>query len=194
MYYEKYDSSRRCDLMVSEERFLQDIERLYTKFEEDNPKYVGKNYQSLIFKGSISYKHFIKIHNFKSQIPLPRPNCDCTFHDLSCALEKDNLKGKLLAMEAIDGFQLPMASAVLHFSDPEKYPIIDKNVINAMRKLGWRTRVTMKMNEETIEFYEYYVNKVDILKDQDLVKETAKKFNVTPTRLVETALYSLGKS
>lgn len=179
---------------ISEAAFLQDVERLYTLFEERRPDYVGDNYKSLIFEGEISYRNFIKIHNFKAQIPLPLPSCDCIFQELSDALKKTTVKEKLLAIKNIRGFRLPMASAVLHFSDPENYPIIDENVIKGMKKLGWRTRKTMEINKGTADFYEYFADKVRDLRTKGKITNIAKKFDVTPIRLIEAALYSSGKN
>lgn len=179
---------------ISETTFLQDMKRLYSLFEKRRPDYVGDNYKSLIFKGEISYSNFIKIHNFKAQIPLPLPSCDCIFRELSDALKETTVKEKLLAMKNIRGLRLPMASAVLHFSDPENYPIIDENVIKGMKKLGWRTRVTMEINKGTADFYEYYIDKVRNLRSKGKIVDISKKFDVTPIRLIEAALYSLGKN
>lgn len=86
-----------------------------------------------------------------------------------------------------------MASTVLHFSDPKMYPIIDKNVIKAMKKLGWKTRVLMKINQGTVDFYKYYVGKVQSLNEEGNVRDIANKFGVTPIRLIEAAMYSRGK-
>lgn len=173
--------------------FVENIERFYSEFEKRRTEYVGNNYRDLIFSGKITYKDFIKIHNFKAQIPLPLPNCNCIFTELANALSKPKIEEKLLAIGKLPGFRLPMASAVLHFSNPDMYAIIDENVIEGMRKIGWKTRSTMKINKGTVEFYKYYLQKIEGIANVGRIKDTAKKYDVTPMRLVEASLYALGK-
>jgi len=179
-------------IVVTETYFIENIERLYSRFRSNRPGYVGKNYRDLIFTGEITYKGFIKIHNFKAQIPLPLPSCDCVFTDLANALSRPTTEEKLLALGKLEGFRLPMASAVLHFSNPSSYAIIDENVVKGMKQIGWAARKTVEINNGTIMFYTNYLHEIQRI-TSSRIKGVANKYDVTPMRLVEASLYALGK-
>jgi len=109
--------------------FIGDAQRLYRVFSYRRPEYVGGPYQDLMFRGHVTYRQFIKIHNFKATIPLPLPSCNCVFVELDRALRAHSLEDRLLAIRRIGGIRLAIASAILHFSDPDRYAIIDDNVL-----------------------------------------------------------------
>lgn len=180
--------------VVSERKFIKEIGDLYSKFKDKRQEYTGDDYKKLLFDGNkITYRKFIKIHNFKCQVPLPIPKCDCIFKNLSNALNKDTLEEKLKSMGKLKGFRLSLASTILHFFNPDKYAIIDSNVIEGMKELGWETRTQMKINEGTITFYNSYLNNILRVVKDGKVQSIAEDYDIPILRLVEASLFALGK-
>jgi len=83
----------------------------------------------------------IRIRNYKAQAPAPESILECSklLARLQASQARHPLSGShskyfddLLSME---GIQLPTVSAYLHFSHPDLYPIVDRNVESACKLL-----------------------------------------------------------
>lgn len=83
---------------------------------------------------------FIAIRNYKSQIPFPT-RIDTVLATIIEITRRPpdifSVKGatSFKALVELEGFALPMASAVLHFAHPKRFPIVDRNVAAACRYL-----------------------------------------------------------
>ncbi len=76
----------------------------------------------------------IKIKNYKSQTPFPLALYEAAMLvvKIKNSAPAENVSKRHVAMLnellEIQGFQLPTASAVLHFCHPDTYPIVDRNI------------------------------------------------------------------
>lgn len=84
-------------------------------------------------------------------------------------------EARILCLTSLKGVNFPVASTVLHFAFPNKYPIMDYRVIWS---LGWD-----QPSAYNFAFWEKYCKKIMVL---------SKKFNL-PIRTVEKALWMYSK-
>ncbi len=101
-------------------------------------------------------------------------NTDAEVEEITCvsfAAESERLRiGALLALR---GVQWPMASVILHFAFPDRYPILD---IRAMNTVGGSTHYTF---ERWLEYVE-------------LCRATAQEHRIT-MRTLDRALWAFGR-
>lgn len=89
--------------------------------------------------------------------------------------ERKRIESLLSVNGGIKGVSWPVASVILHFSFPEKYPILDYRVIWS---LGWK-----QPENYNFEFWQKYVREL---------KSLARKFNL-PLRTIDKALWFYSK-
>lgn len=82
---------------------------------------------------------------------------------------------RIEALMTLYGVRYPVASTILHFAFPDKYPIMDFRVIES---LGWE-----KPNYYSFKFWEKYCNKI---------RELSKQYDV-PIRTIDKALWTYSK-
>ena len=80
----------------------------------------------------------IKIKNYKTQVPFPENVTDLVdlilrlrFTEISGPESWMKIEDLLMRLLAVQGIQLPTASAYLHFCHPEHCPIVDRNIQSA---------------------------------------------------------------
>ena len=83
--------------------------------------------------------HFKDIARWKSPRPLRHyeSNDDDLVQEvtaLAFAARRDDLKLRLLML--LDGVGVPVASTILHFAFPNKYPIMDVRAVGTLRRFG----------------------------------------------------------
>jgi hypothetical protein len=84
-------------------------------------------------------------------------------------------KARIESLLALKGVSWPVASAILHFAFPEKYPIMDFRVIWS---LGWK-----QPSSYDFSFWQRYCIKIHKL---------SRKYNL-PIRIVEKSLWKYSK-
>lgn len=131
------------DLSKYERQFDTEFPR-YTKEKYDRIRKLVESYSSLDasilnseeFAGFIEVlRPLIAVKNYKTQIPFPedpKTIIQCCIAIKNVIVNKDDVFASLTPQfeELIEqpGFQLPTVSAILHFSHPEAFPIVDVNV------------------------------------------------------------------
>jgi hypothetical protein len=98
---------------------------LQTQFREGRP-YLDK-------------AHFVEIARWKSPRPLRhyQSNDDGLVQEvtaLALAARREDLRLRLLTL--LDGVGVPVASTILHFAFPDKYPIMDVRAVTTLTRLG----------------------------------------------------------
>jgi hypothetical protein len=83
--------------------------------------------------------HFVEIARWKSPRPVRhyQSNDDDLVQEvtaLAFAARRDELKLRLLML--LDGVGVPVASTILHFAFPNKYPIMDVRAVGTLRRFG----------------------------------------------------------
>ena len=124
----------------------------------------------------LTQKELIKIGLWKSPRAKPRyeskENDNSTVREvtrISFATTNEKIRIKLLMV--LDGVSWGVASAILHFAFPNKYPIMDFRVI---RSLGWQQPSAYSFN-----FWQMYCKKINSI---------SKKYNLS-VRTVEKAFW-----
>jgi len=119
-------------------------------------------------KNSLNYLDFLRIRNFKLQNS-SRAEEKEIFEITKRAFEfakNDQIKEAISVLkENLNGVAIPIASTILAMRFPEKYAIIDVNVINQLGKIEW-----LEKYKEDLEIYEKYLL---------LMRENAKNENKT---------------
>jgi len=87
--------------------------------------------------------HFVDIARWKSPRPVRHyeSNDDDLVQEvttLAFAARRDDLRLQLLTL--LNGVGVPVASTILHFAFPDRYPIMDIRAITTLTHLGLRTR------------------------------------------------------
>lgn len=94
-----------------------------------------------------------------------------------------NTKEKITILEKLDGIGLPVASTILHFLEPEKFPIVDERTVKALLFLEVIPQDSLYHYRETINgFLEY----------QDAILEIKNRLNIS-LRNIDNALFSFHK-
>lgn len=88
-------------------------------------------------------------------------------------------KAKIKSLQILEGVSYPVASTILHFAFPNKYPILDFRVIWSLNKL-FRFKKPKNYN---FDFWQKYVNKL---------RKLAKKYKVS-LRTLDKALWCYSK-
>lgn len=134
---------------------MENLERYAAQFDAEYPDYADARYsqisemmarydseavEALISSGA--FKEFvalilpvIAIKNYKTQVPFPEDVLavvEAVVLARKAAIDAvdrfKELETSFNKLVAIQGFQLPTISAVFHFSHPESFPIVDRNV------------------------------------------------------------------
>ena len=92
---------------------------------------------------------------------------ELTAYSLSAKSEQ----ARLWCLRGISGVSFPLASVILHFAFPERYPILD---FRALWSLGWP-----EPSSYTFEFWNRYCTRI---------REIANAFNL-PLRTIDKALW-----
>jgi len=83
--------------------------------------------------------HFVDIARWKSQRPLPHyeSNDGALVREVSAlafAARRDDLRLRVLTL--LNGVGVPVASTILHFAFPDKYPIMDIRAVTTLTRFG----------------------------------------------------------
>ena len=126
----------------------------------------------------LTRENLIKIGNWKSRRPRrhyeSEENDDLTVKEITkFSFKTKSEKARIKSLLALKGVDWPVASTILHFPFPEKYPIMDFRVI---RSLYGKEPSTYTYN---FGFWNDYCNRL---------RNIAKKYNLC-IRMVEKALW-----
>ena len=97
------------------------------------------------------------------------------------AFQQDDERLSLHILMALDGVGMPVASALLHFAFPDRYPILDFHVVQALTEVGLWQRA--KAPDFTL---------AEWLKFTQLMRERAGRLGV-PMRDLDKALWAFDK-
>lgn len=125
-------------------------------------------------------KELLKIGMWKSKRPKrhyrSRENDDLTVKEITkFSFKTKSEKARIKSLLALKGVSWPVASAILHFSFPQKYPIMDFRVIWS---LGWN-----QPSNYNFSFWQRYCKRINKL---------SQKYNL-PIRTVEKSLWKYSK-
>jgi hypothetical protein len=97
--------------------------------EQSGPKFLDKG-------------HFVDLACWKSERPRRRykQNTDAFVREVTeLAFQASDDCLRMHILTALDGVGMPVASALLHFAFPDRYPILDFHVVNTLARAGlWR--------------------------------------------------------
>ena len=94
--------------------------------EQRGPKFLDKG-------------RFLKLAGWKSERPKRRyeQNTDAFVREVTeLAFQQSDDRLGLHILTALKGVGMPVASALLHFAFPDRYPILDFHVVNTLRRAG----------------------------------------------------------
>ncbi len=128
----------------------------------------------------LTRKDLIKIGEWKSKRPKRHYNSNENNESFIKEITKFSFKAKsekakIKSLLTIKGVSWPVASTILHFAFPNKYPIMDFRVIWS---LGWE-----KPSNYNYEFWDKYCKKINYI---------SKRYRV-PIRLTEKSLWQFSK-
>jgi len=134
-------------------------------------------------------ERFVEIARWKSQRPLRhyKSNDDDLVREvtaLAFAARRDDLRLRLLTL--LNGVGVPVASTILHFAFPDKYPIMDVRAVTTLTHLGLWTRrgpVQPGFTGFSVEDWQFYTH---------LMRDHAKELGVT-LRELDKALWAFDK-
>lgn len=131
---------------------------------------------------SLSYYEFLRIRNYKLQIISTANETDIrkyTGEAFKKAKKDEIVAAVVLLTKNLDGVGIPMASAILAMKYPERFAIIDRRVLQALKEEMW-----LKNYRKDPEIYKNYLLKV---------REEAKKSGMK-LREYELYLFKKGKA
>ena len=121
---------------------------------------------------------FIKIGLWKSKRPTKhyKNNDDLTVREITqfCLATKSE-QARIEPLTVLNGVSYPVASVILHFAFPDKYPIMD---VRAISSLGWEQPKSYNFN-----FWKKYCEKI-----QNISRETGEDL-----RTIDKALWKYDK-
>ena len=128
---------------------------------------------------------FIEIGLWKSRRPKPHyeslENDDLTVGEVTrFSFGARSERARIESLLMLKGVSWPVASTILHFAFPGRYPIMDFRVIRSLRSLGWNGK---KPQSYEFNFWMKYCNKIRSL----------ARTHKLPIRTVEKALWKLDK-
>lgn len=131
-------------------------------------------------QGFLKKKELMEIGEWKSKRPRrhyeSKKNDDLTVKEITkFSFKTKSEKARIKSLLVLKGVSWPVASAILHFAFPEKYPIMDFRVIWS---LGWRQPSIYNFN-----FWQKYCKKINTL---------SRKYKLS-IRTVEKALWKYSK-
>ena len=129
--------------------------------------------------------HFVEIAKWKSPRPVRHyeSNDSALVRDvtaLAFAVPREHLRLRVLTL--LDGVGVPVASTILHFAFPDKYPIMDIRAVTTLTRLGLWTSPDPAQPGFTgfsVEHWQAYT---------DLMRDYAKRLGVT-VRELDKALW-----
>ncbi len=136
-------------------------------------------------QGFITRDQGIMILKWKSPRPLQRyqSNSEKDFREISrLAFNTRNEKLKMHILTALNGINIPSASAILMVYNPKRYPVIDIRVWTQLYKAGL-VRTNSKGRGFSLDEWETYLEIISII---------AGKTGLTP-RQVDKRLYDIDK-
>ena len=125
--------------------------RLYNPKDLSGEQEINERMNHASKMGYITQEDLIAVVNWKSPRarPLCQKNCQTEIKEISCAsftAKSERLRiGSLLILK---GVSWPMASVILHFRFPKKYPILD---VRAMNTVGGSTNYNFELWIEYVE-------------------------------------------
>ena len=124
--------------------------------------------------------HLIKIGRWKSKRPTEhyksQENDDLTVKEITWfSFNTKSEKARIKSLLVLKGVSWAVASVILHFGFPRKYPIMDFRVI---RSLGWKRRSTYNF-----QFWQRYCQRI---------RSISKQLGL-PIRTIEKALWKYDK-
>lgn len=172
-------------MKFSRDFFLQYSQKYDEKYKGTEDSFVEKELKNWFSKYRyLTRDKFIKLGLWKSRRPRRHyedsKNTDKFVKNITSLAfktsdERERIELLLSMNNGIKGVSWPVASVILHFAFPEKYPIMDYRVIWS---LGWQ-----QPKNYTFEFWQKYVKKL---------KNLSKKFNLS-LRIIDKALWFYSK-
>jgi len=163
-------------MKITKENILKYAQK-YDKDYKQKPKKTEERIKSLLKNQRyLTRKNLITIGDWKAPRARRhysnRKNSDQRVRKVSkFSFSAKNEKSRVESLDLLSGVGYPIASTILHFAFPNKYPIMDFRVI---RTLSWQKPSTYSFN-----FWQCYCEKI---------KAISNKYNL-PIRTVDKALW-----
>jgi hypothetical protein len=165
---------------ITKESISKYADKYDKNYKEKNERVEETMKKTLERRRWLTRKELIKIGVWKS--PRAKPHYESNENDDSTVKEVTRIsfvttteKVRIKILMALDGVSWGVASTILHFAFPNKYPIMDFRVI---RSLGWQQPSAYSFN-----FWQRYCKKINTI---------SKKYNLS-IRTVEKAFWRYDK-
>lgn len=154
---------------------IREYAQKYDNNRENNDEMVENEMKEwLESKRYLDKEKFVKIGLWKSTRPKKKyeSNDDLTVREITrFSFSTNSEEAKIKSLMVLNGVGYPVASAILHFAFPNKYPILD---FRAIWSLGWE-----QPKNYTFDFWQKYCGRI-----RDISKETGES-----RRTVDKALW-----
>lgn len=159
---------------------IKEYARRYDKRSEGTDDEVAANEITEWFKTHryLDKERFMRVALWKSKRPKKHytNNEDITIQEITkFSLTTKSEEARIKALFVINGVSYPLASVILHFAFPDKYPILDFRVIWS---LGWQ-----QPKSYDFAFWQKYCDKI-----KSISKETGES-----VRTIDKALWEYSK-
>lgn len=159
--------------LILNTNIIKEYSKKYDANYQNNPDSIIENDLRNWFSkhNYLDKKHFIKLGLWKSKRPKKQyeSNSDELIKEITkFSISSKNEEVKIKSLFVLRGVSWPVASVILHFANPDMYPIMD---FRAIWSLGWN-----QPNSYTFEFWQKYCNEIrDLSKKLDLSIRTIDK-------------------
>ncbi len=166
---------------INKKNILKYAKKYDEQYRGSPGEFIEKEMKKLLKKQRcLTRKELIKIGCWKSTRPkrhyASQENDELTVKEITqfCFSTKSE-KARIKGLISLKGVSWPVASVILHFVFPTKYPILDFRVLWS---LGWK-----KPSSYNFNFWQKYRKKIN---------EISRKYKL-PTRTIEKALWKYSK-
>ena len=171
--------------MIIQESFVKIISEIPDTSDNKTEEIFSLSH-SINENGFLTKELGMKILHWKSPRPFKHydKNTKDDFETITkYALMQEDEKIKIHILTALNGVNYPSASAILMFSNPSKYPVIDIRVWRQLYKNEFVTENPRGQNFTLTQWSKYL----------DVIRNISDKLNITP-RQVEKRLFDYDKS
>lgn len=165
--------------------FINEWEAKYDQIENDEQEYkeiinlVSCNIKN---SGSIDQEVFYRIIKWKSNRAIGKIQFD-SYEEKYLPVIKECIREKFIErkielLDKLEGIGVPIASTILHFIDPDTFPIIDMRTVRALNTLGYNISSSKKISS----YLKYYS-----------VIHNLKNYTKRSIREIDRALFSFDK-
>src|SRR4030042_1183663 len=169
-------------MMNINKKNIQDYEDAYNRRYKTHDETTEKEIKHLLKKQRyLTKEELVKIGDWKSKRPKrhyrSKENDELTVKEITrFSFNTKSEKARIESLLALKGVSWPVASTILHFAFPNKYPVMDFRVLWSLWDMKPPIRYDFKL-------WERYCNKI---------RGTAKKYRLS-VRTVEKSLWKYSK-